>query len=98
MENAADTVDPDALFVREAAASMSSPELSRRIGWILEEAAKKVAVPLPDGACVPLESLAYEIMLAVKGGAKLPAGDYRAVYGIWSIFRRHARERQHGLG
>jgi hypothetical protein len=65
----------------------SNTELARRVDFMLSEAAKKLGIPYDAG--LHFETLARDIVVAAQGGDRLLPAEYRTVWQIWSIFRRH---------
>ncbi len=76
---------------RAAAADggVSDLQVIRIFAAMLRKAAIVVGVPYDDYG-YDLPRLAEAIVTASQRGAKLPPADYRVVYGIWDLFRRHA--------
>ncbi len=74
--------------VASPAPEMTAPDLSRRISHLLREAAVQVGLRHPEDA--DFEDLARAIILQAQSDrSKLAPEDYRRVWGIWQIFRRH---------
>jgi hypothetical protein len=88
-------LDPFVRAALEAAAwptrEWSTPELMRRLDYILAGAAKQVG--LPYGGGYDFEGFAGAIVAAAQAGGKLDPCEYRRVFGIWSVFPQHSGSR-----
>jgi hypothetical protein len=70
------------------AGEMGASDISRRVCHLLRSAADRLGVP-HDESC-DFEDLARAIVLAAQvDRAKLGPQEYRHVWQVWQIFRRH---------
>jgi hypothetical protein len=67
---------------------MTTPDLSRRLCYILASAAERLGVPHDENA--DFEDLARAIIITAQvDRTRLPPHEYRWIWGIWQIFRKH---------
>jgi hypothetical protein len=70
------------------AGEMGASDISRRVCHILRSAAERLGVAHDEGT--HFEDLARGIVLAAQvDRTKLQPQEYRSVWAIWQVFRRH---------